>query len=178
MQYTSRYVCYLLQWFHQEIRCCSDVLWQNWKPVKNLFFIFNAVDSLPQWSYSKLPPIHHYVLLLNQNNNALYHIFSKCLKKLIDLWILKITVYTKYCIFSVRNIRFQKSKILQKAKSMLNVNICGILQLAITFITKIIHVTRYQSFVDTLYDVILYSHLFDFRIAWVRCVGQTTHGQP
>ncbi len=34
---------------------------------------------------------------------------------------------------------------------MLNVNICAIWPLVITIMAKIIHVTRYQSFVDTLY---------------------------
>ena len=34
---------------------------------------------------------------------------------------------------------------------MLNVNFCAKLQLAITFMTKIINIARYQSFVDTLY---------------------------
>ncbi len=37
---------------------------------------------------------------------------------------------------------------------MLYVNIFAIWHLAITIMAKIIHVTRYQSFVDTLYDVI------------------------
>ena len=52
------------------------------------------------------------------------------------LYILKITLYTKYCVFSVRNIRFQKFKILKKAESMLHVIICAIWQLAITFMAK------------------------------------------
>ena len=52
-------------------------------------------------------------------------------------WILKITVYTKYCTLYVRNIWFWKFKILKKAISMLNVNICAIWQLPITIMAKI-----------------------------------------
>ncbi len=33
-----------IYWFHQETRFCSNVQWQNWKPVKNLIFTFNAMD--------------------------------------------------------------------------------------------------------------------------------------
>ncbi len=56
----------------------------------------------------------------------------------------------------------------KETKSMLNVNTCANLQLAITFMTKIIHITEYQSFVDTLcmynakYSVkVLYKNVFE-----------------
>ncbi len=137
MQYTSRYVCCLLQWFHQEIRCCSDVLWQNWKPVKNLFFIFNAVDSRHNghiqncrqdtivFCYSTrtiiLCTIHTMIYELDKETKnidfwvvtrkidrrtpstyskmCLYchvFIFSKCLKKLIDLVNLE-----NHCLYEI-----------------------------------------------------------------------------
>ncbi len=139
MQYTSR--CYLLQWFHQEIRCCSDVLWQNWKSVKNLFFIFNAVDSRHNGHiqncrqdtivccYSTRTIIlctkHTMIYELDKQTKNIdfwvetrkierrtpsksskmcsychVFIFSNVRRNWLIRWILKIPVYTKYCILS------------------------------------------------------------------------------
>ena len=39
------------------------------KPVWN----FQRSGLTPQWSYPKLSPRHHCLLLLNQNNNSFYH---------------------------------------------------------------------------------------------------------
>ncbi len=89
--------------------------------------------------------------------------------------ISKVTVFTKYCIFSVKDIQFQKVKILNKAKCMLNIYkyVCYI-AIANSHGQNIFF-TRCQSFVDTLYVTIFHNWIL---IYWKRLLLIPIHWFP